>query len=217
MGLRELRSGFGINTSKPKARQATTIVYLLAPILVGPLLILILIDAYPFLITNEALYRGALISVVFFFLLSFVIFRRDPSLLKFPLIMRTLFRFGWGLGSAALFWGFVGIANGLGTPLETRQVPVVAKHPTRQRDPARRTCYIAVRPWPYSRVVVELDGPRATYDRLSVPIDAIDTPQEVLANMPDAGKVNLIIGKGRLGLAWLKRIEPVAESSNPHL
>jgi len=217
MGLQELRSGFGIDPTKPKARQVTSIVYQLAPILVGPVLILVLTRCYPFLITDGSAYRGAIVSVCLFFLLSFIVFRRDPSLLKFPLIMRTVFRFGWGLGSAALVWGFVGIVNGLGTPLETRRVPVVAKHQTLQRDPANRTYYLAVRPWHSSRTVVELPGPRETYEALPVPIDAIDTPQKVLDDMLDKGQVDIIIGRGRFGLDWLKGIEPVATPSTSRL
>jgi len=108
-----------------------------------------------------------------------------------------------------LAFGLVGIANGYLTPLETREVPVVAKHRTHQSDPALRTYYLAVRPWLGSRVVVELDGSRATYDRLNVPIDHIDTPQELLNEMPDAAQVRLVVGRGRLGLEWLKGIEPI--------
>lgn len=217
MGLQELRYGFGIDPARPRARQVSSILFQLTPILLGPLLLLVLIGCYPFLITDRSLYRGALISFCVFFLLSFVVFRHNRSLLKFPLIMRTLFRLGWGLGSAALLWGIIGIVNGLGTPLETRQVPVVAKHPTRERDPADRTYYLAVRPWSGSRTVVELPGSRAIYEALSVPVDAIDTPQAQLDSMPDKGQVNLILGRGRLGWEWLKRIELVANSSNPQL
>jgi len=48
---------------------------------------------------------------------------------------------------------------------------------------------------------------------LSAPVDAIDTPQAVLDNMSEAGQVSLIVGRGRLGLEWLKSIEPVANRS----
>jgi hypothetical protein len=64
-----------------------------------------------------------------------------------------------------------------------------------------------MRAWPPSRTVVELNTPRYVYDRLSVPITAIDTPQEQLAAMADSSSVRLIVGQGRLGLEWLKGIE----------
>ena len=86
---------------------------------------------------------------------------------------------------------------------------VVAKHTTRHSDPARRTYYVAMRAWPPSRTVVELGAPRDVYDRLSVPLVAIDTPQADLDAMPDAGHVRLVLGEGRLGLEWLKSIELV--------
>jgi hypothetical protein len=213
MDLQGLRNGFGIDSTKPKNGQIRPIAIQLTPILIGPILVLVLIGCYPFLITDRTLYQGALLSGCFFFLLSFVVFRRDPSLRKFPLPMRTLFRFGWALGSVALVWGFIGIVNGLGTPYEIRQVPAVAKHHTRERNPADRTYYLAVRPWRGSRTVVELPGPRAIYEALPVPVDAIDTRQSVLDDMQDGGQVNLVVGRGRLGLEWLKRIEPIGNSA----
>lgn len=184
----------------------------MVPMLVGPPLAFVVAAAYPFLIRDRTLYLFAGGSMCFFFLFSFVAFHHDPSLPKFPLLFRIIARFGWALVSTAFVWGFIGIVNGLGTPLESREVPAVAKHPTLQRDPTRRTYYIAVRPWRGSGTVVELPGPRATYDQLPVPVDAIDTPQTVLDNMPDTGQVVLVVGRGRLGLEWLKSIDPISNS-----
>lgn len=65
------------------------------------------------------------------------------------------------------------------------------------------------------RRVIELPGPRAIYDRLSVPVDVIDTPQAVLDNMPDTGLVTLVVGKGRLGLEWLRSIQPLGKPIDP--
>ena len=165
----------------------------------------------------DHLYCGAICSIFFFFLSSFVVFRHDHSLYRFSLISRTLFRFGWGLSSAAFVWGIIGIANGLGTPLESRCVAVVAKHQTLQRNPANRTYYLAVRPWRESKAVVELECSRTTYDQLPVPINAIDTAQKVLSEMPGTDQVILTVGKGRFGLEWLKSIEPPAKPSNSRI
>ena len=52
-------------------------------------------------------------------------------------------------------------------------------------------------------------GALALNDRLPVPIDHIDTPQELLNEMPDSTQVRLVVGRGRLGLEWLKGIEPI--------
>jgi hypothetical protein len=55
--------------------------------------------------------------------------------------------------------------------------------------------------------VAELGSPRTVYDQLDVPLAALDTPQQVLDAMPDAGYVKLTVGKGRFGLEWLKQID----------
>lgn len=212
MGLKELRSVFGLDPTKPRGPQILSIVAQCTVLFGGPALAIIFIGRYPFLTTDQVIYVAGSGSIFLSFLISFVQFRRDPNLRRFPLILRIAFRLGWGLCLAALVWGLIGIANGLGTPVKSRQVPVVAKHHTLERDPARRTYYFAVRPWPGSRTVVVLDGPRNTYDQLFVPVDGIHTPQEVLDDMLDTGQVNLIVGKGRLGLEWLKSIEPISSS-----
>jgi len=106
-----------------------------------------------------------------------------------------------------LMLGLFGIANGYDTPLISRDVAVVAKHTTRHSDPANRTYYVAMRAWPPSRTIVELGAPREVYDRLSIPLTAIGTPQADLDAMPDSGFVRLIVGEGRLGLEWFKAIE----------
>jgi hypothetical protein len=56
--------------------------------------------------------------------------------------------------------------------------------------------------------VVELSTRREVYDRLAVPVTAIDTPEAELEAMSDRAFVRLIVGQGRLGLEWLKGIEP---------
>jgi hypothetical protein len=65
---------------------------------------------------------------------------------------------------------------------------------------------VALRPWPSSQTVVELCASRDVYDRLKVPLTAIDTPQRELDGMPDSDLVRLTVGKGRLKLEWLKQI-----------
>lgn len=212
MGLRELREGLGLNAREPKSRQIVTILLWTVPLICGPALGLVFDAHYPFLVQDRTLYIGAAISVFFLFLFSFVALRRDRSLPRFPMPLRIVARLGWAIGSTSLVWGLIGIVNGAGMPVQSRQVSAVVKHHTLQRDPAQRTYYIAVRPWKGSRTVVELPGPRATYDQLPVPVNAIDTPLKVLDVMPDAGRVTLVVGKGRFGLEWLRSIEPVAGS-----
>jgi len=166
------------------------------------------VNRYPFLIEDRTLYLVGLSSIAFWFGASFII----PQLNDFPRGMpetaKLMFRAGFGLCMTGLLLGIVGIVNGYSTPVADREVPVVAKHQTLQRDPSRRTNYLAVRAWPNSRDVVELGAPIEVYDQLNVPLTTIHTPQAVLNEMSDAGSVHLAIGKGRLGWEWLKGISP---------
>jgi len=172
----------------------------------GPAIGLVTINDYPFLIDNRTLYIGGVVSVVFWFLASFAIFGDKSFPPGMPQLLKLQFRAGFGLGTTFLLLGLSGVANGYNSPLLSRDVAVVSKHTTRHRDPAKRTYYVAVRAWPPSRSVVQLGAPRDLYDRLDVPLTAIDTSQEDLDALPNSGHVRLIIGKGRLGLEWLKSI-----------
>jgi hypothetical protein len=140
-------------------------------------------------------------------LASFAIYGNDDFPRGMPQQLKLVFRAGYGLCMSFLLLGLAGIANGYNTPVIARDVAVVAKHTTRHSDPARRTYYVAMRAWPPSRAVVELNTPRDVYDRLRVRVTAIDTPQKDLQAMADSGSARLILGEGRLGLEWLKRIE----------
>jgi len=172
----------------------------------GPLLGLWTIDNYPPLVSDATIYGVGLSSVALMFAASFVIIRDKSLPLGMPLSTKMAFRAGWGLCTAFLLLGIGGIANGWGMPLSTRDVAAVAKHQTRQRDPARRTFYVAVRAWPGKTQTVDLPVPRSTYEALDLPIEAIDTPQAVEAAMPDAARVRLTVGQGRPGLRWLQSV-----------
>jgi hypothetical protein len=201
------RSPFALDPAKPFWPQIISILWQSLIIFGGPAIGLVTINYYPFLIQDRTLYIGGLASVVFWFVASFVLYGRDDFPRGMPQFLILQFRAGYGLAMSFLLLGIAGIANGYDTPLIARDVAVVAKHPTRHSDPARRTYYVAMRAWPYSRTVVELGAPRDVYDRLRVPLTAIDTPQEELDAMADSGSVRLIVGQGRLGVEWLKGIE----------
>jgi hypothetical protein len=201
------RSPFSLDPRKARWPQIVAAIVQSVIIFGGPALALIAISHYPVLIEDRTLYVGGLGSILFWFLASFALFP-DKSLPRgMPIMARLLFRAGFGLCFTGLLLGAALFANGYGSALVSRDVPVVAKHPTLHRDPARRIYYIAVRAWPNSRRVVELNAPRAVYDRLSVPITEIDAPQEMLDAMPDAASVRLTLGRGRFGWEWLKRTE----------
>jgi hypothetical protein len=202
----EGRSPFALDPAKPAGPQIIAAIGQFGIIFGGPALGLVAIDRYPFLIPDRVIYIGGLGSILSWFAASFAFFP-DKSLPKgMPMAMKLAFRVGFGLCATFLVLGLVGIANGYATPVVERTVAVVAKHETLQRDPSHRTYYVAIRAWPDSRAVVELGAPRAVYDRLDVPITAIDTPGKALEAMPDAAHVRLEIGQGRFGQEWLAAI-----------
>jgi hypothetical protein len=201
------RSPFSLDPTKPRLPQIGSAIWQSLVIFGGPAIGLAAINHYPFLIADRTIYVGGLASIGLWFLASFVIWGSDDFPRGMPQHLKLVFRAGFGLCMTFLVFGLAGIANGYDTPLISRNAAVVSKHPTRQSDPDHRTYYVAVRAWPSSRAVVELHAPREVYDRLRVPITAIDTPQEELAAMRDSGSVRLIVGQGRLGLEWLKGID----------
>jgi hypothetical protein len=205
--VQNLRNLFGLDASKPFWPQIVSLIWQFGIIFGGPLLGLVTINHYPFLIQDRTLYIVGLSSIVFWFLASFVIPHWSGFPRGTPAITKLQFRAGLGLCMTGLVLGVVGIANGYGSPLVSRDVPVVAKRETLERDASRRTYYLAIRAWPDSRTVVELGAPRAVYDQLAVPLAAFETPQRVLDAMADAGYVKLTVGKGRFGLEWLKQID----------
>lgn len=201
------RSPFALDPTKPRLPQIATAIVMALIIFGGPLIGLVAINHYPFLIEDRTIYVGGLASVAFWFLASFALFGRSFFPRGMPEILKPQFRAGFGLCMTGLMLGLFGIANGYNTPLIGRDAAVVAKHTTRHKDPANRTYYVAVRAWPSSREVVELGVPRNLYDRLDVPLTAIGTPQDELDAMPDRAYVRLILGHGRLGLEWFKGME----------
>jgi hypothetical protein len=203
------RSPFALDPNKPRLPQIASAIGQFSIIFGGPAVGLVTIKYYPFLIEDRTLYIGGLASIVFWFLASFAMFGSESFPRGMPQLLKLQFRAGFGLCMTGLLLGLFGIANGYDTPLISRNVAVIAKHTTRERDPANRTYYVAVRAWPSSRAVVELGASRGVYDQLRVPFTEIDTPQEALDAMPDAGQMRLIVGEGRLGLEWLKSIELV--------
>jgi hypothetical protein len=173
----------------------------------GPLIAIVGIEHYPVLILDHTLYTFGLSGIAFWFLASFAFFGKASFPRGMPGPLKIAFRAGWGLCMTGLVIGILLIANGYDTPLFDRDATVVAKHRTLQRDPSRRTYYLETRAWAPLPTVVELGARREVYDRLEVAVDALDTPEAVLQAMPDGGHVRLVLGEGRFGWDWLRRIE----------
>src|ERR1700674_612663 len=129
-GRRKGRNPFSLGRSKPRRRQIISLVGHCTVIFGGPLLGLVMIKYYPFLIQSSSLYIGGLASIVFCFLASFAFFHGNDFPRGTPGLARFLFRAGWGLGMAGLLLGLGGIGNGYDTPLVSRKAAVVLKNPT---------------------------------------------------------------------------------------
>ena len=176
-------------------------------ILGGPAVALFMIGRYRPLIADQTLYVSGLSLIAIGFLASLAVPLNRKELSRLPATSRFLYRVSLGFAFTAWVFGLGGLANGYGTPIFVRDVPVVAKHETVERDPARRTHYVSTRPWPGSRQVQDIDAPVSIYDSLQVPITTIHTSRAALQAMPDAARIRLVLGKGRLGLDRLKRVE----------
>jgi hypothetical protein len=173
-------------------------------VLGGPAIALVMINHYPFLIRDRTIYIGGLTGVTVFTLASVVMTMSLPK--GMPTHLRWMFRLSLGLAATGWLVGISGIVNGYRMPVMNRQVSVVGKRQTRQHDPSRRTYYLAVRAWPPSSTVVELESSVAVFERLDVPIVDVNAPESVLDAMPDRATVSLVVGQGRLGLEWLSGI-----------
>ncbi|MGE5242858.1 MAG: hypothetical protein ACM3SQ_01340 [Betaproteobacteria bacterium] len=198
---------FGFDPTKPLGPQVAWAVAQVAVILGGPILAVEAIGRYPFLVRDRTIYAGGLASAAVFFVVSFAVFRKKSLPKNIPLLSALMFRAGWSLAMTGWMLGLGLVINGYGTPLVGREAAVVGKRHTLDRDPSHRTYYLVVRAWQPSRLVVEVDAPRELYDELDVPVVPVDAPAAVLERMPDAAVVRLLVGKGRLGLEWLERVE----------
>jgi hypothetical protein len=203
----EGRSPFDLELDQPRLPQILWAAVGAAVIFGSPLVLILMINYFPPLVANRTIYAAGLGGIAFWFLASFVCFGDESFPRDIPTAAKLIFRVGWALAMTGLVIGIGGIANGYGTDLVNREAAVVAKHQTRHRDPDWRTNYVAMRAWPGSRAIVELSVPREVYDRLNVPVTAIDTPPDVLERMPDRAAVRLTVGQGRFGPEWLARIQ----------
>ena len=171
----------------------------------GPVLGAVAIMQYPLLITDRATNLWVLASVV----LGLLVWLAVMWWGGLPCMMGRAVRFipcVYTFGVAFLSYGLFGIANGYATPLVLRDAPVVAKQQTSQVNPDQRTYYVVTRPWPGSRAVAQVTVERAMYEQLAVPVTTTRTRHETHEAMPDAGRVRLTLGEGRLGVYWVHGI-----------
>jgi hypothetical protein len=168
---------------------------------------LIGISHFPALVTDATIYGLGLGSISVLFLASFVLIPARSLPKGIPLGAALMFRAGWSLCATFLWVGAGLILNGYDTPPISRDVAVVGKRESLERDPTHRQYSLEVRAWPSSRFVTEVDTTRQVFEAASVPVVAVDTSEAMLLTMRDAGTASLTVGRGRLGLDWVQKIE----------
>jgi hypothetical protein len=206
-----LRRLFAFDRSRPLGPQRFFAFATVVLVFVGPVLGLLTIRYFPFLVTDAEGYTslGAM-AALGFLLTSYLIFVRHPWLAQgFSVRQRALACGGFGLGFAALLLGVAGPVNAIGARYETRIVDCVGKRMSRERDPSRRQIALELRPWSWSSKVVEVSVPLAIYDREQVRVIDVGMPQNVRNGLPALARVRLLVGKGSLGLEWPVRVEPI--------
>ncbi|HXQ24888.1 MAG TPA: hypothetical protein VN822_00630 [Candidatus Acidoferrales bacterium] len=135
------------------------------------------------------LYLWLLYVLPVFFLASFLV-PKFKELERYPFVMNILGRLGFCVPTVALLAVSVLAFNGaMDQSAQTRLSPCLGKRGTYGSHPIY---YIRVRPWADSQRDVEVEVPRAVYDAAS-----------------EGTPIRLTIGKGRLGLEWIRRVDAV--------
>ncbi|HEX5237372.1 MAG TPA: hypothetical protein VFW39_02790 [Sphingomicrobium sp.] len=194
---------WGFNPHKALKPQLIASAAQMAFIFGGFLLALYAIPRWPALAEDRVLVIIATACMTFGFAASFVVIPGHTLPPRLPLIMTILYRLGLGLSFTAWVTAIALIANGYGTPIFIRDVPIVAKHHS-LGDPSRWEYMVSARPWPGSQRVVDIEVTGSVYDRLEAPVTAIHASQAELEAMRDVAQVRLVLGRGRLGFDWLK-------------
>jgi len=203
VSIEKFRWLFGIDPREPRAWQIAKVVGPFFLIGVGPALALLALRHYPFLVQDRTIYIGGLASLLACALATVGVVRVPAGV---PVWLRLQIRLGLGLLGTIWLLGTLAIVNGYAMRVTHRVVPVVGKRQSLERDPTRRSYYLAVRPWPAVPSVVELDAPASVWEQIDVPVVDRRSTQASLDSMSDRETVSLAVGRGRLGLEWLSGI-----------
>jgi hypothetical protein len=201
------RSPFSFDPDQPLWPQILSATAQATVIFGGPVVGLIGISRFPALVTDATIYGLGLGSIFVLFLASFVLIPARSLPKGIPLGAALMFLAVWSLSATFLWLGAGLILNGYDTLLISRDVAVVGKRESLERDPTHRQYSLEVRAWPSSRFVTEVDTTRQVFEAASVPVVAVDTSEAMLLTMRDAGTASLTVGRGRLGLDWVQKIE----------
>jgi hypothetical protein len=144
------------------------------------------IRRYPLL--DDRVYIVLLVALPVFFAASFLV-PQLKQLNRFPMWMNVSGRLGgFAIPAVVMVWALILIANCW--PHQNEEIKVltcVEKRITRQRQPSY---YIRVRPWNYTGREADLHVPKEMYAKIS-----------------NGSLVRVVIGKGKLGLEWVRSVE----------
>jgi hypothetical protein len=173
------RSPFALDPAEPRLPQIVSAIGQSLIIFGGPLIGLLAINHYPFLIMDRTIYIGGLASIVFWFLASFAIYGDKDFPRGMPQFLKLQFRAGYGLCMTFLLLGVFGIANGYGVPTISRDVrsspstprataiqPVARIMSRCVRGPRRAQSWSLVRRVTYT-IVCAFHAPQSTRRRMS--------------------------------------------------
>jgi hypothetical protein len=195
-----------LDPNKPRGPQIARMAAQMSAILGGPIFGLVGMVRYPLLIPDRALALGGLASLVLWSAVSFLVigcrlFSKDT-----PFSTRLKTHLGIGLCATGWMIGAIDIANGYAMPVVTKDVPIAYKRASREADPSY---YVGARLWSSPREIVEITVPHELFDRLNVPDTDLETPHPDFGAMPNAGHVQLLVGRGRFGIDWRHGVAPV--------
>jgi len=173
---------FGFKPGGNRLRETLVLFAWLVFVFGGPLLALKAVNHYPFL--DERVFIASLLAVVVLFPFSFLVLKEDSLGTNLPRWAKVVARFGFTLLFAFLCFGVLGIANGYSSRTEIRVVQCVGKRISTSNPPEY---ILRLLPWPGSYRISE-----------------VTASPDVFATARTGSSVQLEVGKGNLGLEWVK-------------
>lgn len=191
--------------TRPRSIQIAKLLAQVFSFLGGIALALASMLLYPMLLTGQGYAMAYLGPVIISCGASFFIIRETWFPADMPLSARLQVRLGVGLCSALWLVGLFGIVNGYATPVAFEDAPIVYKRTSTPSDPKRMSYYVGARVWPSSQDVYEVIVSPALYASLDVPVVMQwRVPSQQVYAMPEHGRLHLAVGRGRLGVDWLR-------------
>jgi hypothetical protein len=157
----------------------------------GVVLGLAAVERYPFL--DPRTFTTLVWALPIVFAVSFIVIRADRFPPNTPPWARVMFRLGatiWFCGASV---GIIGLANGIRSPVELRDVPCISKRRSGEDHQIKRAYYLTLQPWPGSAAFAE-----------------VRVRPVVWAAVRAGSPVRLAVGRGHLGLEWISDVSAIS-------